>query len=115
MEHDNKAILLKANAAITKGDHEGFLECCTDDTLWTFVGDTTLRGKEAVRQWMAENYIEPPQFDVARLVAGEGHVVAMGTITVKDKDGKPATAEYCDVWRFSDGKMAELRAYVVVG
>lgn len=113
MQHDNKSTLLKANAAITKGDHEGFLEHCTDDTVWTFVGDTTLRGKEAVRQWMAENYIEPPKFDVRTLIAGEGYVTAMGTITVKDKEGKEKASEYCDVWRFRDGKMAELWAYVV--
>jgi hypothetical protein len=24
---------------------------------WTFVGDKTLKGKEAVRQWMATTYI----------------------------------------------------------
>ncbi|AWH85394.1 ketosteroid isomerase [Flavobacterium album] len=110
---DNKAILEKANAAITKGDNEGFLEHCTDDTVWTFVGDITLRGKEAVRQWMAENYIEPPQFDVQDLISGEDHVIAMGSITMTDKDGKAITSSYCDVWRFRDGKMAELKAYVV--
>jgi hypothetical protein len=37
------------------------LSFCTDDTEWTFVGDKTLKGKEAVRQWMATTYIEPPK------------------------------------------------------
>lgn len=36
---DNKAILEKANAAVSSGDNEGFLSFCTDDTKWTFVGD----------------------------------------------------------------------------
>jgi len=113
MQHDNKATLLKANTAISKGDNEGFLEHCTDDTKWIFVGDITLNGKEAVRKWMAENYVEPPQFNVEKLIAGEDYVIAMGTITLKDKDGKATMYSYCDVWQFRDGKMAELKAYVV--
>ncbi len=55
MSEKNKAILEKANAAITEGNNEGFLSFCTEDTEWTFVGDKTLKGKEAVRQYMAEN------------------------------------------------------------
>jgi len=110
--HDNKSTLLLANAAITQGDHEGFLEHCTEDTTWIFVGDITLRGKEAVRQWMAENYIEPPVFDVVKIIEGEDHVIAMGKITIKDKHRKSTTSSYCDVWRFEDGLMAELRAYI---
>ncbi|MEH1994067.1 nuclear transport factor 2 family protein [Nostoc sp.] len=58
MSDKNKAILEEANAAIAEGNNEGFLSCCTDDTEWTFVGDKTLKGKEAVRQYMAMTYIE---------------------------------------------------------
>jgi uncharacterized protein (TIGR02246 family) len=60
MSDRNKAILEEANAANAKGDYERFLSFCTDDTEWTFVGDRILKGKEAVRQYMAETYIEPP-------------------------------------------------------
>ena len=50
MPEKNKAILLEANAAIAEGNNEGFLSFCDDDTQWTFVGDKTLNGKEAVRR-----------------------------------------------------------------
>lgn len=109
----NKAILEKANAAITQGDNEGFLSFCTDDTVWTFVGDKTLRGKEAVRQWMAVTYIEPPRFNVKNLLADGDFVTALGTIEVKEEDGTYAHYEYCDVWRFSNSKIAELKAFVI--
>ena len=56
----NKLILEQANAAIAAGDFEGFLSFCTEDTTWTFVGDRTLAGKAAVREWMAAAYKEPP-------------------------------------------------------
>lgn len=113
MSQNNKAILEKANAAVTKGDNEGFLSFCTDDTEWTFVGDKTLRGKEAVRQYMAKVYIEPPKFMVANLIAEGDFVTALGNITMKDEDGQEVQYSYCDVWRFRDGKMAELKAFVI--
>lgn len=113
MSEINKAILEKANAAITQGDNEGFLSFCADDTEWIFVGDRTLRGKEAVRQWMAATYVEPPKFTVAHLIAEDDFVTALGRITMKDEDGKEADYSYCDVWRFRDGKITGLMAFVI--
>jgi ketosteroid isomerase-like protein len=109
----NKAILEKANAAITAGDNEGFLSFCTDDTTWIFVGDQTLQGKEAVRQYMGKAYIEPPQFMVDHLIADGDFVTALGKISMKNEDGKVINYSYCDVWKFNNGKMAELRAFVI--
>jgi uncharacterized protein (TIGR02246 family) len=109
----NTAILETANAAIAEGDYEGFLAFCTDDTVWTFVGERTLKGKEAVRQWMATTYVEPPTFTVAHMIAEGDFVVALGTSTTKDEDGKAARSAVCDVWRLRGGKMAELRAFVI--
>ncbi len=102
-----------ANAAIVAGDNEGFLAFCTDDTEWTFVGDKTLKGKEAVREWMATDYTEPPQFTVAKLIADGDFVVAVGTIVTKNEAGEATNSLYSDVWRFRDGKLAELKAFVI--
>ena len=113
MSKTNKAILEQANAAITAGDNEGFLAHCTDDTQWTFVGDQTLKGKEAVRQWMATAYQQSPQFAVEHLIAEDDFVTALGTIALPDEAGKEVNYAYCDVWRFRNGKMAELRAFVI--
>lgn len=113
MKLNNKAILELANAAVTAGDNEGFLSFCTDDTEWTFVGDQILRGKEAVRQYMAKAYVEPPKFMVENLIAEGEFVTALGKINLKDKNGKTIEYAYCDVWRFCDGKMIELKAFVI--
>ena len=113
MSDKNKEILLWGNAAIAAGNHEGFLQHCTDDTEWVFVGDQTLKGKEAVRRYMAENYLEPPQVTVDNLIAEGDYLTATGEIILKDKHGTPAHYAYCDVWRFREGKMAELKAFVV--
>lgn len=101
MSATHKAILEKANAAITHGDCEGFLAFCTEDTQWTFVGDRTLHGKDAVRQWMATAYTEPPRFEVHQLIAEGDFVTALGEITLKDAGGKAIRHAYCDVLALS--------------
>jgi uncharacterized protein len=113
MSDKNKAILEAANAVIAQGNYEEFLSFCTDDTQWTLVGDKTLQGKEAVRQWMATEYVEPPLNIVANLIAEGDFVTALGDITIKDEDGKAAHYSYCDVWCFRGGKMVELKAFVI--
>jgi uncharacterized protein len=113
MSEKSKAMLQEANAAISKGDTEGFLSFCADDIEWTMVGDKTLKGKEAVRQWMATTYVEPPKFTVVNLIAEGDFVTALGEITMKDKDGRATHYSYCDVWRFRGGRMVELKAFVV--
>jgi len=113
IEDTNKKTLIEANAAVTVGDYEGFLSFCTDDTEWDFVGDRILTGKEAVRKYMAATYIEPPTFRVEYLIAEGELVTVTGTISLKDADGKTTDYQYCDIWRFRDGKMAALKAFVI--
>lgn len=109
----NKQVLETANAAITKGDYEGFLSYCTEDTEWNFVGERVLHGKDAVRKYMVEVYTEPPKFRVESLVAEGEFVVAVGKISLKNKEGEFVDYAYCDVWRFREGKLHELRGFVV--
>lgn len=113
MIESNKAILEKANAAFAKGDFEGFLSFCTEDTKWTYVGDRILNGKEAVRRYIAETYTEPSKFTVENLIAEGEFVTLLGDIILEDENGKASHYSVCDVWRFRDGKMAELKAFVI--
>lgn len=113
MSEKNKAILIQANAAVAKGDHEGFLAHCTEDVEWTFVGDHSLRGKEAVRRYMKATYVEPPRFRVDHLIAEGDLLTALGEIELSDETGKRVHFAYCDVWRIRGDKLAELRAFVI--
>ena len=114
MSASNKSVLEQANAAVTRGDYEGFLSFYTDDTLWTFVGDRVLKGKEDIRRWTAEAYSQgPPELTVDHLIAEAEFLTAVGVVTTADKDGKKDRFAYCDVWRLRDGKLAELRAFVI--
>jgi uncharacterized protein len=108
-----KDTLQQANDAIAKGDFEGFLAHCTDDTVWRFLGDRVLTGKEAVRRWMTETYTEPPRFHVRQTIAEGDMLAVLGEISLKDEAGTWAQHAYCDVWRFESGLMAELNAFVI--
>jgi len=55
----------------------------------------------------------PPKFEVHRMVAEGDCVVAIGELTLKDDAGSDTRNAYCDVWRFRDGKMAQLQAFVI--
>jgi ketosteroid isomerase-like protein len=50
---------------------------------------------------------------VENLIAEGDFVTAVGKISMKDATGKMIHYDYCDVWRFQDGEMAELKAFVI--
>ncbi len=109
----NQEVLTAANAAISRGDYEGYLAFCADNTDWTFEGEQRLIGKDAVRAYMKRTYLTPPVFTTEKLIAIDDHVIAMGIITLPNAQGQSTRYSYCDVWRFENGKMAALNAYVV--
>jgi ketosteroid isomerase-like protein len=114
MSAKNKEIVEKVNAAFAEGSTEKFLSFCADDVEWTMVGDKTVKGKDAIRQWMASmGNMEPPKFTVDNVIAEGDFVTAYGDMTMKDKDGKAASYSYCDIYRFRGGKIVELRAFVI--
>jgi prepilin-type processing-associated H-X9-DG protein len=110
----NKDIVAKVNAAFADGNVDGFLAYCADDVAWTIVGDTTVQGKDAIRQWMASmGPMEPPTFTVAHVLAEGDFVTAYGDMTMQDKDGKVVPYAYCDIYRFQGDQIVELRAFVI--
>ncbi len=109
----NSTILHTANEFVSKGDYESFLAYCTSNTKWVFVGERILNGKEEVRAYMKEFYMEPPVFSVEKAIEEGDFVMVSGEIRLKNKAGKYEHFDYCDIWRFEDGKLAELKAFVI--
>ncbi|MDQ0781317.1 ankyrin repeat protein/ketosteroid isomerase-like protein [Chryseobacterium sp. W4I1] len=109
----NAKVLHQANEFVKKGDYESFLAYCTEDSQWTFIGERILKGKEEVRKYMKEFYWEPPVFTVETTIEEGNFVTVTGEISLKTKDGILNHYQYCDVWRFENGKMAGVKAYVI--
>ena len=114
MAVNTKAIVAKVNAAFAAGSTEGFLACCADDVALTMVGDTTVRGEDAIRQWMASmGPMEPPRLTVHNVIAEGDVVTAYGDMTMQDKDGAVVPYAYCDIYHFRGEKIIALRAFVI--
>lgn len=109
----NKEIVDKVNASFAEGGVEEFLSFCADEVLWTMVGNKATKGKNAIREWMASMDIEPPKFTVDNTIGEGDFVTAYGDMTMKDKDGKTVPYAYCDIYRFRDGKIIELKSFVI--
>lgn len=113
MSTKNKDVVARVNAAFAANDTEGFLSCCADDVSWTMVGDETVKGKDDIRKWMTSMEAAPPHFTVDYVIAEGDMAAAHGDMTMKGTDGKAESYSYCDLYRFSGDKIAELRAFVI--
>jgi uncharacterized protein len=112
MSARHKAIVEAVNESMRAMDIEGFLAYCADDFVWTIVGETPIRGKDALRTLMADEPTEAPAFDVHTMVADGDLVVAQGDMTMKE-GGHDVPYAFCDVWRFRGDMLVSLESYVV--
>lgn len=114
MSKENKAVVEKVNAAFLNGNTEGFLEHCTDDIVWTMVGEKVTTGIGDIREWMSHcEGVEPPKFTVDKLIAEGNSVICYGDMTMKGEDGNEGKYSYCDAYTFDGNKIKELRSFIV--
>ena len=102
----HKRIVEQANDAFARNDMEAFLKLCTENVEWTMVGDSTVKGKSAIREWMKSMNPGTPKIKVEQIVADGDVAVACGSFSMKDKEGR-------DVYRFEGDRIASLRAFVI--
>jgi ketosteroid isomerase-like protein len=114
MTANRKEIVQRINEAFAENNLEKVLSFCTDDFTWTMVGDTTVRGKDAIRKWMASMDPQPPQFTIRQTVAEGDFVVTRGDMTMQqEKNGPSIPYTFCDIYRFAGDNVAELIAFVI--
>jgi uncharacterized protein len=114
MAFSRKDIIQRINEGFAENNLEKVLSYCTDDFAWTMVGESTVRGKDAIRTWMASMDPQPPQFTIRRTVAEGDVVITQGDMVMPEKkNGAPIPYSFCDVYRFTGDKVAELNAFVI--
>jgi uncharacterized protein (TIGR02246 family) len=114
MPANRKEIVQRINEAFAENNLEKVLSFCTNDFTWTMVGDTTVRGKDAIRKWMASMNPQPPQFTVQQTIAEGDSVVTRGDMMMQATANGPAIPyTFCDIYRFSGDQVAELNAFVI--
>jgi ketosteroid isomerase-like protein len=114
MAANRKEIVQRINEGFAENNLEKVLSYCTDDLAWTMVGDTTVKGKDPIRKWMASMSPQPPRFTVQQTIAEGDAVVTRGDMVMQEKkDGPPIPYAFCDIYRFAGDKVAELTAFVI--
>ncbi len=113
MYKENKQVVEKINEAFDKSDTETFLFYCIDDVRWNMIGDFDIRGKEAIKDFMAKMPQDPPRFTVTDTIAEADIVMSRGNMIMKNKEGYDEDYAFCDVYKFKDGKVAMLNTYMI--
>ena len=109
----HKRVIEQANDAFGRNDMESFLNLCTEDLEWTMVGESTVRGKKAIREWMKSMDPGTPVIKVDQIVADGDYAFCCGSLTMKGKDGREAPFDYCDIYRFQGDRIAGLKAFLI--
>lgn len=112
MSDRNTDVLQQPNAAVTAGDHAGFLAHCTDDAAWRFVGGRTCVGKRVACDFMAATCMRTPDVEVDRVITEGDTVVAIGTITFTDADCRGTRSNDCDIRHLRDDTLSAPQALV---
>jgi ketosteroid isomerase-like protein len=114
MAANRKEIVQQINDAFAENNLEKVLSFCSDDFTWTMVGESTVKGKEPIRKWMASMDPQPPKFTVDATVAEGDFVVTRGDMTMSERKGGPTVPyTFCDIYRFAGDKVVELTAFVI--
>jgi uncharacterized protein len=114
MPVNRKETVERINEAFAENNLEKVLSFCTDDLTWTMVGDTTVRGKDSIRKWMASMDPQPPTFTIHQTVAEGDVVVTRGDMLMQEKKNGPSIPyTFCDIYRFAGDKVAELTTFVI--
>jgi len=115
MSEKHKSIVKEVSQSFEKNDLEGFLRHCTDDVTWAMVGDTTSKGKDAIRQWMNSmgGDMEPPKLTTEKMISEGNITAAFGKMSMKGESGKTEAYSFSDIYHFRGDKIAELQSFVV--
>lgn len=113
-EDRNKAFVEKIDMAFSAGDTGFIISHMHNDVVWEMIGGSVFSGKKEVEKMLNDmGETSPPEITRTRITAEANRVVAEGFVQAITKEGAPFDAAYCDSYVIEDGKIKELRSYLV--
>jgi hypothetical protein len=117
---ENKKVIEKMFAELSRGNAEGYLAGLADDVRFTIIGTTkysgTYDGKKDVVERLFGRLNAELQSGIAvapeNLVAEGDYVVMQARGRSTTKTGKPYDNTYCLVFRMGDGKVKQITEYL---
>ena len=116
----NKAIVRRAIAAISRGDMEGVLADAADDVTFSVMGTMfpPMQGKQKVLKGLRNALVARLEnggaivMTIENLIAEGDYVAEQSRGKARTKDGKDYNNTYCRVWRITDGKIHAMQEYL---
>jgi uncharacterized protein (TIGR02246 family) len=113
----NVDLVHRADAAVNARDLDGFLALMTDDVIWettTPPDGERFEGKAAVRAGGEGFFSSSPtaRFETEEVVGLGDRAFSRWTYHWVDDQGKAGHVRGVDLYRFRDGKIAEILSYV---
>lgn len=120
MKEQNKEIVRRAIAAISRGDLDGFMGDAADDVTLQVMGTVfpPIHGKPKVLKGLRNALAARLENGVAiamtieNLLADGEYVAEQSHGKARTKDGKDYNNTYCRVWRITNGKIAMMQEYL---
>lgn len=109
----NKEIVKQVIQAFLDADIEKVVSYMADDVKMGWPGFFDLEpGKDAIREFF-KDVPEMVSSSVGDLIEEGNKVAGTGMVTSKQKDGSLQNSFFCDVYTLGDGKVKEIRSYMV--
>ena len=116
----NKEIVRRAVAALSRGDMEGFLADAADEVTLTVMGSLfpAIQGKQKVLKSLRNTLGTRLEgggaiaMTIENLIAEGDYVAEQARGKARTKDGKDYNNTYCRVWRITDGKIRSMQEYL---
>jgi hypothetical protein len=116
----NKEIVRRAIAALSRGDMEGFLAEAADEVTLTVMGSmfSPIQGKQKVLKGLRNSLVARLErggaidMTIDTLIAEGDYVAEQARGKARTKDGKDYNNTYCRVWRITDGKIRAMQEYL---
>jgi ketosteroid isomerase-like protein len=110
-EHPNAAIIREMSEAMSRGDMEAAASLVADDVVWHEIGRAEpRRGKAELAASLGEWSGFDIQWDVHDIIAGDEHVVALGTATATHGD-RSLVYRTAEIYHVRDGQVTERWAF----
>jgi limonene-1,2-epoxide hydrolase len=94
------------------GNLDGCLEYCTDDLVWDNVPIRPLEGKQRVREFLGKfaSGMSNARYEIKNHLEF-GDLLMLEGIEMYEKSDRPIAVPYMAIFRFRDGRIAEMRDY----
>jgi hypothetical protein len=119
-KEQNKEIVRRAIAAISRGDLEGFMADAADDVTLSVMGAIfpPIQGKQKVLKGLRNALVARLEnggaivMTIENLIADGDYVAEQSRGKARTKDGKDYNNTYCRVWRITEGKIHAMQEYL---